>query len=180
MKKVFISYSKKDLLFVNEFIDHLTAFQLDGKVSHWYCTELTGGSEWNTEIQKHLDNSDIVCFMVSPNFMRTSYIHEHEIKKAFERKAKAPNFKIVPIILDFCNWTTQNNNLGDYTALPYTAKPVVDFKNRNMAWYIIVECLRLMIDKDLQPTGDDFYTQQPFPQDIRSIFERIVKGSVDA
>ena len=179
MKKIFISYSKQDLRLVNKFIEHLSALQRDGKVSHWYCSELEAGSVWNEEIQKHLEEADIACFMVSPNFMKTDYIHEHEIKKAFERKAKDSNFKIVPIILNFCRWTTSNNNLGDFTALPYTAKPVMDFKNQDMAWYIVEECLRLMIDNDLNPTGEKFYNNQKLPTDVLKIYNRIIEGKVD-
>ncbi|HMK26359.1 MAG TPA: COR domain-containing protein [Chitinophagaceae bacterium] len=179
MKKILISYSKQDLGFVNKFIEHLSALQLDGKVAHWYCSELEAGSGWDKEIQKHFDEADIVCFMVSPNFMKTSYIHEHEIAKAFEKKEKYPDFKIVPIILDFCRWTTVKNNLGQYTALPYTAKPVADFANENMAWYIIQECLRLMIDENLNPIGDNFYDKQKLPSDVLKIYKRIVEDKVD-
>ena len=179
MKKIFISYSKQDLKLVNKFIEHLSALQKDGKVAHWYCSELEAGSAWNNEIQKHFDESDIACFMVSPNFMKTDYIHEHEIKKAFERKATDPNFKIVPIILNFCRWTTTNNNLGDYTALPYTAKPVMDFNNQDMAWYIIEASLRVMIDNDINPTDDNFYSHQALPSDVLKIYERIIAGKVD-
>lgn len=179
MKKIFISYSKQDLRLVNKFIEHLSALQRDGKVSHWYCSELEAGSVWNDEIQKHLEEADIACFMVSPNFMKTDYIHEHEIKKAFERKDKDPYFKIVPIILNFCRWTTVNNDLGKFTALPYTAKPVMDFKNQDMAWYIIEECLRLMIDNDLNPIGENFYNNQKLPTDVLKIYNRIVEGKVD-
>lgn len=179
MKKLFISYSKQDIRLVNKFIEHLSALQRDGKISHWYCSELEAGSNWNDEIQKHFDDSDIVCFMISPNFMKTDYIHEHEIKKAFERKKADSNFKIVPIILNFCRWTTANNNLGEFTALPYTAKPVMDFKNQDMAWYIIEACLRLMIENDLNPTGEDFYNKQKLPSDILKIYNRIVEDKVD-
>ncbi|SCY75933.1 Ras of Complex, Roc, domain of DAPkinase [Flavobacterium anhuiense] len=179
MKKLFISYSKQDIRLVNKFIEHLSALQRDGKVSHWYCSELEAGSNWNDEIQKHFDDSDIVCFMISPNFMKTDYIHEHEIKKAYERKKADQNFKIVPIILNFCRWTTVNNNLGEFTALPYTAKPVMDFKNQDMAWYIIEACLRLMIENDLNPAGEDFYNKQKLPSDILKIYNRIVEDKVD-
>ncbi|WP_417786150.1 COR domain-containing protein [Tenacibaculum sp.] len=179
MKKIFISYSKQDIRLVNKFIEHLSALQRDGKVAHWYCSELKAGSVWDEEIQKHLDEADIVCFMISPNFMKTEYIHEHEIKKAFEKKAKDEKFKIVPIILNFCRWTTANNNLGQFSALPYTAKPVVDFKNQDMAWYIIQECLRLIIDKDINPTDDTFYASQELPSDVLKIYTRIMEEKVD-
>lgn len=86
---------------------------------------------------------------------------------------------MVPIILNFCRWTTVNNNLGEFTALPYTAKPVMDFKNQDMAWYIIEACLRLMIENDLTPTGEDFYNKQKLPSDILKIYNRIVEDKVD-
>ena len=175
MKKIFISYSKEDLKLVDKFIDHLAALKLDGKVEEWYCTELSAGSDWHHEIQAQFDASDIVCFMVSPNFMKTKYIHEHEIKRAFERIEKDDNFKIVPIVLDFCRWTSdnENRNLGKYTALPYTAKPVVDFINQNMAWYTIEESLRFMIDSEL--SGDKI----EITKEIKKIYERIVDGKFD-
>lgn len=179
MKKIFISYSKQDFHLVSKFIEHLSALQLDGKVSHWYCSELLAGSDWNDEIQKHLDEADIICFMISPNFMKTKYIHEHEIAKAFEKKEKNQEFKIVPIILDFCKWNTSKNDLSKFTALPYTAKPVVDFDNQNMAWYIVEECLRIMIDKNINPEGDAFYTDQALPSDLQKIYTRIIGGKVD-
>jgi len=179
MKKIFISYSKQDIRLVHKFKEHLTALQMDGKVSSWYCSELTAGSEWNYEIQKNFDEADIICFMISPNFMRTKYIHEHEIKKAFEKKIKSPSFKIVPIILDFCRWTTINNDLAKYTALPYNAKPVLDFDNQNMAWYMVQEFLRIMIEKDLDPEGDNYFVNQELPTEVKRLLERVAEGLVD-
>ncbi|MBA3673339.1 MAG: leucine-rich repeat domain-containing protein [Chitinophagaceae bacterium] len=179
MKKILISYSKQDLKYVTKFVEHLSALQLDGKVSHWYCSELKAGSEWDKEIQKHIDEADIICFLISPNFMKTQYIHEHEISKAFEKKKADPNFKIVPIILDFCRWSTIKHDLSQFTALPYTAKPVADFSNENMAWYIIEECLRLMIDEDLNPMGETFYSAQHLPADVLKIYKGITDNRVD-
>ena len=179
MKNIFISYSKQDFELVTKFIEHLSALQLDGTVAHWYCSELIAGTEWDSTIQKHFDSANIVCFMISPNFMKTKYIHEYEIAKAFEKKALNPDFKIVPIILDFCRWNTKKNDLSKFTALPYTAKPVVDFDNQNMAWYIIQECLRLMIIEDLDPIQDDFYCEQNLPSDVKKLYARIVSGKVD-
>jgi small GTP-binding protein len=179
MKRIFISYSKDDLQLVNKFIDHLSALKLDGKVQEWYCTELRAGSEWNFEIEDNFNKSDIICFMVSPNFMRTKYIHEVEIKKTFARKEIDEKFMIVPIILDFCRWTTTHNNLGIYTALPYTAKPVSDFNHQNMAWYVIEESLRLMIEEETNFQGEGFYSNQKLPKDVLSLFERIANKKVD-
>jgi hypothetical protein len=69
--------------------------------------------------------------------------------------------------------------LSQFTALPYTVKPVMDFDNQNMAWYIIEECLRLMIDNDLEPVGESFYAKQKLPLDILKIYNRIVEDRFD-
>jgi internalin A len=179
MKNLFISYSKDDLTMVDEFKKHLSALQRDGKIGHWYCTELVAGEEWNESINQHFEESDIICFMVSPNFMHTDYIFEYEIKKAFERKQKDASFKIVPIILDFCRWTTEKYNLGKYTALPFMAKPVSDFKNLNMAWYIVEEALRVMIEDNTIPSGVDFYTSERLPKDVQEIYRRISRKEIN-
>ena len=186
MKKIFISYSKDDLKLVNKFLDHLAALKLDGRVATWYCTELKAGGEWNEEIRQNFANSDIVCFLVSSNFMRTPYIHEYEVAEAFKRREKDEKFRIVPIILDFCSWKTKKNDLSQFTALPFTAKPVADFRNQNMAWYIIEECLKLIIDEDEQPytvteKGETILSSNiKFPKDVLRLFERIIEGKVDA
>lgn len=178
MKKIFISYSKDDLTLVNQFQDHLAPLKRDGLIASWYCTELIAGGEWDKDIQHHFDESDIICFMVSPNLMRTDYVFNHEIKKAIDRQKKDTKFKIVPIILNFCSWTTNDYNLGNYTALPYTAKPVCDFKDKDMAWYIVTESIKILINSKKQPSGDNWYNVN-LPKDVKKIYERIVEGKVD-
>lgn len=178
MKKIFISYSKDDLALVNQFLDHLAPLKRDGLIATWFCTELIAGGEWDKDIQQHFEESDIICFMISPNLMRTDYVFNHEIKKAINRQKIDNEFKIVPIILNFCSWTTKDYNLGNYTALPYTAKPVCDFKDKNMAWYIITECIKVLIKSQKQPTTDNWYNLN-LPKDIRKIYERIIEGKVD-
>jgi Leucine-rich repeat (LRR) protein len=173
MKNIFISYSKDDFSYVRTFINHLSALQRDGTVGHWYCTELTAGSEWDAEIQQHFKDSDIICFMVSPNFMKTDYIFQYEIKKAFERKKIDAAYKIVPIIMDFCRWKTKEFDLSKFTALPYTAKPIADFDNKNAGWYLVQEAIRIMIEDENTPNGDTFYTYQKLPKDVLDLYERI-------
>ena len=69
-------------------------------------------------------------------------------------------------------------NLGNYTALPYTAKPVSDFKDKNMAWYIVTECIKVLINSKKQPSTDNWYNVN-LPKDVKKIYERIVEGKVD-
>ncbi|AXG71262.1 internalin-A [Kordia sp. SMS9] len=185
MKKVAISYSKDDLKLVNEFIKNLVPLHDDGLIENpWYCSQLEAGTEWNKEIQEKFNQADIIFFMVSPNFLATKYIKEHEIKTAIARRQKeieaklmpSKQVKIIPIILDFCRWQRKDAkyDLGKYTALPYIAKPVKDFKNKNMAWYIIEEAIRTAIEHDNDPNFDT-----NLPKEVKKIYERIMEGKVD-
>ncbi|WP_452602862.1 leucine-rich repeat domain-containing protein [Pontimicrobium sp. MEBiC06410] len=184
MKKVAISYSKDDLTLVNEFIKNLVPLHDDGLIENpWYCSQLEAGSEWNKEIQDKFKQANIIFFMVSPNFLATKYIKEHEIKTAIARREKEivdnilprQQLKIIPIILDFCRWDRKDDryNLGKYTALPYTAKPVADFKNKNKAWYIIEECIRTAIEKDNDPEFDTNLSKA-----VKKIYEDIINSKV--
>jgi internalin A len=178
VKRIFISYSKQDFAYVQRFIDHLAGMQRDGKVSHWFCSEMEAGAEWNPTIQKQMDEADIICFMISPNFMKTPFIQEHEVPKAFERKDRDPNFKIIPVILDFCRWKTTRYDLTRFQALPYTAKPIVDFKNENKAWYLVEESLRLIIERDSDVFKSDELNQQGIPKDLQAIYREIISETV--
>ena len=118
--------------------------------------------------------------MLSSNFTKTDYIYDHEIPRAFERKKAGDNIAIVPILLNFCDWQTEENNLGKYNGLPYTLKPVSDFHNEEMAWYIIIECLKSIIkEPGLANDGKWEELKEAWPDDVRKIFERIVEGRVD-
>jgi internalin A len=160
MKKIFISYSKQDEKMVNEFIKHLASLTHNKLVETWYCTELKAGEEWDETIKAKLEEADIVCFMISPNFMETPYIHKYEVMNTLKRYDTDKNsVKIVPIILDFCNWSNvyefdtkdgkKSYKLSDFTGLPFTTKPVRDFQNQNKAWYIIEDALRAIIQENV-------------------------------
>ncbi|WP_343707299.1 leucine-rich repeat domain-containing protein [Flavobacterium sp.] len=176
MKKVCISYSKEDLPLVNKFKDYLVPLSDDGLIEDpWYCTDLVAGDAWDEEIKNKFDEADIIFFMVSENLMKTKYVKEVEIKNAVDRWEKdRKSIKIIPIVLEYYHWTREGvYNLGRFTALPYTIKPVLDFKRQNMAWYIIIEAIKVMIKKDL---GDD---QATVGKEVKAIYERIVKGEVN-
>jgi internalin A len=187
MKKIFISYSKQDEKMVNDFIKHLAALTHNKLVETWYCTELKAGEEWDETIQTKLNEADIVCFMISPNFMETPYIHKYEVRNALKRYyTDKSKLKIVPIVLDFCNWSNvyeiekadgakKECKLSDFTGLPFTMKPIRDFDNQNKAWFIIEDALRKIISEDLNvEVNSDDSVRKLSPQ-IRQIYEDIMK-----
>jgi internalin A len=175
-KKVVISYSKKDLEQVNSLKRYLQPLvEADLIEEPWYCTALIPGDEWDLTIQEKFDQADIVFFMASEYFFNTKYIIDHEITNAINRYDNDKSVKIVPIILDFYDWSGKGKyNLQRFSALPYQAKPISDFHNPNIAWSTITTTVRMMIEKDLDPGKLEI-----IGRDLQEIYERQVRGSLD-
>src|SRR5690606_4675290 len=86
MKKIFISHSTEDYKEVQEFITHLQPLKREGLIDHWHCSQLIPNDVWDAEIQKHLWDSDIICMLISPNWLSNEYIFNKELMVAIERK----------------------------------------------------------------------------------------------
>ena len=108
MKKVFVSYSKYDEDYLQDFEDHLVTLKQEG-VATFNCKKIEFGKEWDEEIKKQIDQCDIMICLISVKFLNTDYITKIEIPKAIEQGKI-----IVPIIIKACDW--ENSVLGKYQA----------------------------------------------------------------
>ncbi|MBA5791684.1 leucine-rich repeat domain-containing protein [Flavobacterium sp. xlx-214] len=174
MKKVCISYSKEDLSLVNKFKDYLVPLCDDGLIEDpWYCTDLIAGEAWNEKITQKFNEADIIFFMVSENLMKTKYVKEVEIKKAIDRwNYDNSSVKIVPIILEYYHWSREGKyNLAHFTALPYATKPIKDFKDQKMGWFIVVDAIKMMLIENPE--------KATYSKEVLKILERIVESKVD-
>lgn len=83
-------------------------------------------------------------------------------------------------MLERCRWILKNEelNLGKFSALPYMAKPVKDFREHSDAWHIIQTCLEIMINEDKQPEGDDWFFDKLAP-DMKRLLVRQVEEKLD-
>jgi len=134
-KKIFISYSRKDVEYKNELKKHLKLLQTFDIADNWSCEEITIG-KWNTQIQTTLEESDLIIYMLSANFFTSHYILEQEVQKGIELIAKDKEKQILCVIVsDFVGIDklkdavkdSETNSLqdsllqlGDYQYLPYS------------------------------------------------------------
>lgn len=98
MKKIFISYSRKDVDYKNELKNHLNMLRFFDIADNWSCEEITIG-KWDEQIQGELESSDLIVFMLSANFFSSQYILDKEVKKGIELAANNPDKKIVSVIV---------------------------------------------------------------------------------
>ncbi len=144
--KIFISYTHKDEAFKDELIIQLKVLQRDGHIATWHDRQIAPGQAWDAAIKSALDNAAIIVFLVSADFLASDYIHDVEIKKAFERY-HAKQCKIVPIIIRPCHF--QDTEIGGLQALPKNAKPISIWSDRDEAWYDVLVQLKKIIPLDI-------------------------------
>lgn len=98
MKKIFVSYSRKDFEFRDELRKHLGMLKMFNIAHDWACEDMEIG-KWHEQIQKELEDSDLIIYMLSANFFSSAYIIEQEVIKGMELIAQNKNKKILPIIV---------------------------------------------------------------------------------
>lgn len=175
-KKVVISYSKKDVAKIHILIRYLKPLVDIGLIEHpWYCSSFLPGDDWDAKIKHKFDEADLVFFMISSNFYSTQYIIDHEIKNAIDRYNSDQSVKIIPVLLEAYDWSRPGEyNLQRFSALPYQAKAISDYKNEFLAWNFITACVKMMLEKDLDPGKPDLISR-----DIQELYERQVAGKLD-
>ncbi len=89
------------------------------------------GTEWEYEIDKHLNTASIILLLISSDFIASSYCYGREMKRALERH-ELGEARVIPIILRPVIW--RYAPFGRLQALPKDAKPVTTWPNREVAY----------------------------------------------
>lgn len=121
-KSIFFCYAHADEWLLNKLQAHLSPLQRQGLIDVWHDRDISAGAEWKQEINRHLDEADIILLLVSPDFMASDYCYSIEMKKALERHAKGETH-VIPIILRPIYW---QEALGRLQVLPTDGKPATD------------------------------------------------------
>ncbi len=142
--KMFLSYSHKDEKFIEEFLNHISP--LKEKVDIWYDRNLYCGSEFERIIIENLENSDIICLFISPDYLASDSCRK-ELEKSLEMKNKK-FVKVIPIILRSCMWK-ETTELSRLLALPTDGKPISQFSNRDEGWVDVCSKLKEVFERIL-------------------------------
>lgn len=134
--KIFISYSHKDEYLREQLNTHLSILSRNGLLEEWHDRKIVAGQNWQSEIDNHLDESDIVILLISPDFIASEYCYGIELSKAIERH-EANQSIIIPIIVRPVNWN--NAPFAKIQALPKDAKAVTSWTNIDEAWMNVSE-----------------------------------------
>lgn len=138
-KKVFISYSHKDESFRETLEEHLSILKRNDIISVWHDRKITPGEEWAGEIDKNLENADIIIFLVSSSFLASNYCQDVEVKKALEHHDQGIA-TIISIIVRPCDW--KESKFSKIQVVPKEGTAINEWDNEDRAWLDAVEGIK--------------------------------------
>jgi len=139
---VFISYSHADEVFMDTLITHLSAMKRQGLVKNWYDRCITGGKEWEGQIDDHLESSSVILLLISADFISSDYCYDVELSCAMKKHSEG-TATVIPVFLRPCDW--KELPFGKLQGLPKDARPVTKWGNRDEAFTVIAKGVRKVI-----------------------------------
>jgi hypothetical protein len=139
--QVFISYSHQDERFLDELLTHLKPYLRTRAITHWSDKQIIPGSGWLDEIKAALARTSVAVMLISPKFLDSDYIHEHELGPIL-KEATAGGVKILWVLIRDCSWKeTPLTNFRAVVSPP--DKPLALMRaERDTAWRRVCEAIK--------------------------------------
>jgi tetratricopeptide (TPR) repeat protein len=141
---LFYCYAHEDEELLTRLKPHLNPLQRQGLIDVWYSREISPGTEWERELDKHLNAAPIILLLVSPDFMNSDYCYSIEMKRAMERH-ELGEAHVIPIILRPVDW--QGAPFSKLQALPKNAQAVITWKDIDEAFVDVAKGVRKKVEE---------------------------------
>ncbi|SER52022.1 TIR domain-containing protein [Azotobacter beijerinckii] len=143
-RKIFISYSHKDENHKEDLEDHLATLKRQGVIQIWHDRKILAGDDWKGKIDHHLNDAEIIVFLISPSFLASEYCFDVEVRRAMERHAEGAA-KIIPIIVRPCLW--QESEFSEFQVVPRDGQAITLWSDKDSAWLDAISGLKKYIDE---------------------------------
>jgi hypothetical protein len=140
---LFLSYAHEDESLRKELEKHLSLLQWQGHIRPWHDRQITPGTNWAKEVDRHLENASIILLLISSDFLASDYCYGVEMRRALQLH-RAGKARVIPIFLRPVDW--QKAPFSDLQGLPRNGRAVTEWPNHDMAFRDIAQSLRQIIE----------------------------------
>jgi hypothetical protein len=143
---IFIALSSTDDEHLVQIEKHLSLLKRQGKILPWNFRMISGGREWEDQIDHHINSARVILLLISSDFIASDYCWGVEMKRALERH-ESGEARVVPIILRPCDW--HSAGFGKLQALPRDGREVTGsgWSTRDAAYADIAKGIRQIVDE---------------------------------
>ncbi|MBD2362690.1 toll/interleukin-1 receptor domain-containing protein [Anabaena minutissima FACHB-250] len=144
--QVFISYSHKDKMWLEQLQTHLKPLIRNRKLQVWDDTKINFGDIWRKEIETALAAAKVAILMVSPNFLASDFIAENELPQLLDA-AETKGLSIIWIPLSYSNYHV--TEIEKYQAAHPPQQPLgtLNQAEQDKAWVDICKQIQEAINK---------------------------------
>ena len=128
---VLLCYAHEDERMVSQLKNHLSSLKHNGLIAIWDYGNISPGAEWEQEIDKHLNEAQIILLLISSSFLASQYCYSVEMQRAIERH-ESKKARVIPVILRSVHW--KEPPLDKLQALPDRAKAISTWKHPDEAF----------------------------------------------
>jgi TIR domain len=120
---IFFLYAPEDEALRKALEKHLVRLKREGLVSSWNDRLVSPGAEWQSELERHLDEARIILALISADFL-ASDAHDDEMHRALKRHRDG-KATVLPVLARPVDWT-----LGPfYDPQPINEKPLTSYED---------------------------------------------------
>lgn len=118
---VFVSYSHTDRIWLDKLRTMLKPLERKGNISVWADTAIEAGERWREKIRAALSSASVAVFLVSPAFLASDFISEHELPELLQAGA-ANRVRVIWICTSACLY--EETGLSGYQSAHDVSMPL--------------------------------------------------------
>jgi DNA-binding MarR family transcriptional regulator len=142
--RLFYSYSHKDEELRKELEEHLALLKRQGYIVGWHDRMIGAGEEWKGQLDRNLEEAQIILLLISPSFLASDYCYDIETVRALDRHDTG-EARVIPILLRPVDW--EGAPFARLQGLPIDLRPVTTWPNRDEAFRNIAQGIRRVIEE---------------------------------